>query len=198
MTSPMCVGRGIAHRVGNVYRRRAGVDRGLDHLAEEVVLGASGVLGRELHVADSSPRPALTPATAWRMISSLSILSLNSRWIALVARKTWIRGGSACLTASQARSMSSSRQRASPQMTGTADGSGDLADGLEVAGRSDGEARLDDVDSQVDQRLGDLHFLGEVHAGAGRLLAVAQRRVENYDTPVGRWIHGRCFLWDSG
>ena len=50
------------------------------------------------------------------MISSLSILSLNSRWMALVARKTWMRGVSAFWTASQARSMSSSRQRARPQM----------------------------------------------------------------------------------
>ena len=51
------------------------------------------------------------------MISSLSIFSLNSRWMALVARKTWIRARSACLTASHARSMSSWRQRASPQIT---------------------------------------------------------------------------------
>ena len=57
------------------------------------------------------------------------------------------------------------------------------ADGLEVAGRGDGEAGLDDVDAQVDQRLGDLHLLGQVHARAGRLLAVAERGVENHDSP---------------
>ena len=31
----------------------------------------------------------------------------------------------------------------------------------------------------LDQRLGDFHFLGQVHAGAGRLLAVAQGSVED-------------------
>ena len=33
----------------------------------------------------------------------------------------------------------------------------------------------------ADQGLGDLHLLGQVHAGAGRLLAVAERGVENDD-----------------
>ena len=58
---------------------------------------------------------------------------------------------------------------------------GDGADGLEVALRGDREAGLDDVDAQVGQRPGDLELLGVVHAGAGRLLAVAERGVEDPD-----------------
>ncbi len=58
-----------------------------------------------------------TPSTAVRMISSLAIRSLCSRWIALVARKTWIRGWAASLIADHALSMSSGLQRASPQTT---------------------------------------------------------------------------------
>ena len=34
---------------------------------------------------------------------------------------------------------------------------------------------------KLDQGLGDLHLLGQVHAGAGRLLAVAERGVEDDD-----------------
>ena len=56
-----------------------------------------------------------TPATALATTSSSFIRSLNSRWIELVARKTWILGCAAALSASQARSMSSSLHRASPQ-----------------------------------------------------------------------------------
>ena len=115
------------------------------------------------------------------MISSLSIFSLNSRWMALVARKTWIRGRWASRSASQARSMSSSRQRARPQITGPRIVWAICADGLEIAGRGDRKAGLDHVHAQLDQGLGDFQLLGQVHAGAGRLLAVAERGVEDGD-----------------
>ena len=62
-----------------------------------------------------------------------------------------------------------------------ADVAGDLAHGLEIAGRGDGKAGLDHVDAQLDQRLGDFHFFGQVHARPGRLLAVAERGVEDDD-----------------
>ena len=48
-------------------------------------------------------------------------------------------------------------------------------------GEAIGKAGLDHVDAQLDQGLGDLHLLGQVHARAGRLLAVAERGVENHD-----------------
>ena len=50
-------GRGVADRVGDVDRGGAGVDGRLDHLAEEVALGARGVLGRELDVAAVADGP---------------------------------------------------------------------------------------------------------------------------------------------
>jgi len=43
-------GHGIADRVGNVDGGGAGLDGALDHLGQEVQLGAGGVLGRELDV----------------------------------------------------------------------------------------------------------------------------------------------------
>ena len=64
---------------------------------------------------------------------------------------------------------------------GAADGFGDPAHRFEVAGRGDGKAGFDDVDAQIDQRLGDLELFVEVHAAAGRLLAVAERGVEDDD-----------------
>ena len=173
--------RGVADRVGDVDRRRAGLDRRLDDLGR----GSRARCGRRPRARTrrrrSSRPPACTPSTARPTISSLSIFSLNSRWMALVARKTWIRGCSACLSASQARSMSSSLQRARPQIVAPRILCGDRADRLEVAGRGDREAGLDDVDAEVGQRPGDLQLLGQVHARAGRLLAVAQRRVEDSD-----------------
>ena len=51
-------GRGVADGVGDVDRGGAGVDGRLDHLAEEVGLGAGGVLGRELDVGAVAGGPA--------------------------------------------------------------------------------------------------------------------------------------------
>ena len=62
-----------------------------------------------------------------------------------------------------------------------ADRAGDFADRLEVARRSDRKAGLDHVDAQIHERLRDLQLLLEIHAATGRLLAVAQRGVENDD-----------------
>ena len=61
---------------------------------------------------------------------------------------------------------------------------GDRLDGLEVAGRGDREAGLDDVDAEARELVRDLELLARVERDARRLLAVAQRRVED-DDPVG-------------
>src|SRR5438128_10525542 len=58
---------------------------------------------------------------------------------------------------------------------------GDLADGLELAVGGDREPGLDDVDVQAGQLLRDLDFFGPSERDAGRLLAVAERRVEDAD-----------------
>ena len=58
---------------------------------------------------------------------------------------------------------------------------GDPPDRLEVAGRGGREAGLDDVDLEAGQLARDLQLLGRGQAGAGRLLAVAERRVEDPD-----------------
>ena len=76
-------------------------------------------------------------------------------------------------------SMSAAWARARPAMTGPCDLAGDRLHGLEVAGRGDREAGLDDVDAQARELVGDLELLGRVQRDARRLLAVAQRRVED-------------------
>jgi len=48
-----------------------------------------------------------------------------------------------------------------------------------MIGRGDREAGLDDVHAEPRELLGDLELLGGVQRDAGRLLAVAQRRVED-------------------
>src|SRR5690349_22586660 len=72
----------------------------------------------ENSTSSQSPRAIFTPSTAVRMISSCAMLSLYCRWIALVARNTWMRFFAAGLIAFATSSMSPRLQRARPQMIG--------------------------------------------------------------------------------
>ena len=104
-----------------------------------------------------------------------------------------MRGLCAYWRASQARSMSRSLQRARPQTVVPVDLGGDGADRLEVALRGDREPGLDDVDAERRQGAGHLQLLGDVHARARRLLAVAQGRVEDPDSiRVGHGWSSSC------
>ena len=124
---------------------------------------------------------SFTPSTLSLTISSLARLSLYCRWIAEVAQNTWIRGLTAFLTASAARTMSFSMQRARPATVQFLMIPAIGLHGLEVAGRGDGEAGLDDVHVEQLELPGDLQLLRRVQRRPGRLLAVAQRRVEDAD-----------------
>src|SRR5689334_14420596 len=70
------------------------------------------------------------------------------------------------------------------------DGAGDLSHGFKVAPGSDGKARLDHVDTQARELQGDLDLLLRVERDPGRLLAVAQGRIEDqYSVRFGVLAH---------
>ena len=102
----------------------------------------------------------------------------------------WMRGRAASLTAFQARvdvGHVGARQAGDHR---TLDLARDRLHGLEVARRGDREAGLDHVDAEPRELLGDLELLLRVQRDARRLLAVAQRRVEDqYSVGVFRLGH---------
>jgi len=63
-------------------------------------------------------------------------------------------------------------------------GGDDAAYALEVSGGRNREARLDHVDAEPLELLGDLRLLMRVQGNAGRLLAVSKRGVEDRDPAV--------------
>ena len=150
-----------------------GFDGFLADLGEEIQFGAGGIFGRELDVVAIATRLASRFRPPASMISSVVIFSLNSRWMALVARKTWMRflgasferfGGSidvGGVAASQAGN------HGAPNLAGNG------LHRLKVAGRSDREAGFDDVHAQVAQSPGHFQLLGKVHASSR---ATARRR----------------------
>ena len=64
------------------------------------------------------------------------------------------------------------------------DAFGDRLDAFKIAGRSDGEAGLQHIHAQFRQRLGHPDFFIQVHGKTWRLLAIAQRGVENDNAVV--------------
>ena len=67
--------------------------------------------------------------------------------------------------------------------------------GFKIGGRGDRTSRLNDVYTQTRELLGHFHFFFQVHAAPGRLLAVAQRCIE--DNHLIR-IHDSCLSWEAG
>jgi hypothetical protein len=74
------------------------------------------------------------------------------------------------------------RAAGEPQITRPFDLARDRVDGLPVAARGGRESGFDHVDPEFCESARDTQLLGPRHAAAGRLLAVAQRGVENQDS----------------
>ena len=182
--------RRIADGVRDVDRGGAGLDGRLDDLAEEVELGPRGVLGAELDVRTARLGP---PDALDRLLDDLR---LGHPQLVLAVDR---RGGQedvdsrlwANWIASQARSMSRSLQRARPQTDEPATSVAIARTASKSPTEAIGKPGLDDVDPQRGQRAGHLELLGHVHARARRLLAVAQRGVEDPHPVRLGWRYGR-------
>ncbi len=172
--------RGVADRVGNVDGRGPGVDRRFDHPAEEIRLGAGGVLGRELDIVAIADRPldagdgAADDLVLVHLQLELAMDGAGGEKDVDPRRRGLLERLPGPIDVGVVGAGEAANGRA-------ADVRGDIADRFEIARRSDREPGLDHVDPQVPQGLGDLHFLGQIHARARRLLAVAERGVEDSD-----------------
>ena len=180
MSAPILVRHGVADGVGNVDRRRAGLDRGLHAPAQEIVLGAGGVLGRPLDVVGVVAR-----ARHRRHHHVEDLLRLHLELPLHVDRRRRDEGVDAPALGRLDRFaaavdvlLAGAREAADHRVLGTP---GDLVDGRKVAIRGDREAGLDDVDAHIVEQLGNLELLLMGHGGARALLAVAQGGVEDDD-----------------
>ena len=193
------MGGGVADGVGDVDRRGTGVDRSLHHTAEEVEVGPRGILWGELNVVAVAAGSLHARHRAGHHLvfghSQLELAVDGTRrqkdMDAGIAGglKGLPRAVDVGVVAPGEPTDHRSRHRA-----------GDLADRLEVTWRRDGKASFDDVDAQLHQRLGDLHFLREIHARPRLLLSVAEGGVKDPDRAArGGWcVHASASAGGSG
>ena len=178
----------VADRVGQVDRRRAGVDRRLGDLAEEREVAARRILRRELHVVAirrargrRPTRPARGTARAAdaQLVFEVNVGGGEEDVNARARRLRQRRPGAIDVRRDRAGQAGDDRP---PH------GAGNGAHRLEVAIRRDREAGLDDVHAEAIELLRQAQLLGRGHAEAGRLLAVAKRRVEHLNPGCGRHL----------
>ena len=174
--------RGVADRVRHIDRRRPGLDRRAEDLDQEVPVRARRVLGRELDVARErlgEARPSGRPAPAPRRGSSAACAS---RWMSEVAMKVWIRGDSAPLDRLRrpldiALDSRGPARRPSTPFTRSAISSTASKSPGDAAGKP---ASMMSTPSSTSASATS-SFSSDGHRRARRLLAVAQRRVEDDD-----------------
>ena len=141
----------------------------------------------ENSTSSHSVRAWATDARARPLTSSRVDCSWWRMWMSEVETNVWMRGRCAVaygLPGPVDVGRIGARQSGDH---GAFDLPGDRLHGLEVARRGDREAGLDDVHAQARELLGDLELLRRVQRDAGRLLAVAQRGVEDEDAV---WLGG--------
>src|SRR5579862_1408275 len=180
------VGHGVADGVRNVDGRRAGFDGGFDDFAQKFRLRSAGVFWTEFDVLAKFARHlhgvnGLAHDFVFRFLQFEFAVNraggekdMDARPFRVLHRVA--RGFDVFLQAAR-----------QPRDDGAVEFFGDGFDGVEIAGRGDGEAGFDDVHLQPRERAGDLQFFFAVHAGAGRLLAIAQSRVEDVDAAIVSW-----------
>ena len=174
------LGRRVADRVGDVDHRRPGVDRDLQHLGGELEVGAGRVHRRELDVLAVG-----TGHRHRRLRLPLDVLAVGLQLVLDMD----VGGRDEGVDARPRGVLDRPPGGVDVGLVGAGqaaddrpfDRAGDRLDRLEVTRRGDRETGLDHVDPEPRQLLGDLHLLGGVQRDARRLLAVAQRRVEDVD-----------------
>ncbi len=183
------IGDCVAHRVGDVDRRCPGLDGGFHAAAEEIGLGARRVHRRPFHIVGMAARAGDGSDDGF-----VNLLRAHLQLILPMQRRGADEGMNAPpfrvlqrlagpVDILRIRACQAADHRVLHELR-------DLGDGIEIAVRGSRKSGLDDVDAHLVEHLRDVELFLMRHCCAGRLLAIAQRRVENQDTVFFRAFGG--------
>ena len=180
---------GVTDGVGDVDRGGPRPDRNLDHLVHEFRVAAAGVFARELDVIDQGTgvghhlardRQHLGSGLA-QLVLEVDIARGDEGVDAMADRRSHRLGAGLDVTGG------GPGQPADHRTIGAAHLGGDALHRLEITAAGEGEPRLDDIDPQTGELLGDRQLLVQVQAGPRRLLTIPQGGVEDQHPS---WILG--------
>ena len=180
--------RSVPDCIWNIDRRGPGLDRFFDHLAQKVQLGSRRILRRKLHILTIIRRPL---DHLHSRLDDLFLVHLQLVFhVDGTCREEHVESPSLGVLQRPPRPVDillpTSRQPANRRSI--AELARDHLDSLKISGRGNGKPRFNNIDPQVNQRTGNLEFLRRLHAAAGRLLAIPQRRVEDRNRVGRHWF----------
>ena len=167
----------IADRVRNIDGRGTGVDGGTHHFGQVGRFGSRRIFRRKLHILHELARQA------YRADRALDDLLLRHLELVFAVNRAGRDEDVNPVPARAAHRLMDLFDVARIAAREAADrraviGVGDSFDRFEVARRSRGKSRLDDIDAKIGQRSRDAELFLERHAAARRLFAVAQAGIE--------------------
>ena len=171
--------RGIAHRVGDVDGAGARLDRDFHHTGQVIPLGPRRIHRRPLDIVAQVARMAngVVDALGHLIHRQIGNGPVHGRG---ADEGMDARGFRVAHRLPAAVDILEARAR-QPTDRGIARLLGDLGDSGKIPFRGDGKARFDDIDAHLVEQPRDLQLFIMAHRGTRRLLAVAQRGVENQD-----------------
>ena len=186
---PELVGRGVPDRVWDVDRRGARSHRARDGLVQEIGVAATRIFWTELDVAAEASRVAHHVVDALEHVRARHAELVLHVEVGRGQKEVDPRAGGQLDGLPRAidvapvgtREPAHDRRvrRRSPLDRTATDALRDCPHRRKVVGRRRRKTSLDDVDPEPSEGAGDLELLGRRHRCARRLLAVAQRRVED-------------------
>ena len=175
----------ISHRVRNVDRGGAGLDRGFHRAAQEIILRTAAVFGRPFNVIGVFARQRHRSGHRFQ-----HRVRLHPQFELHVQRA----GADEGVDAAAFRRLQCLRRAHDVAGGGTAqaadhrsfDRARDAVHAVKIADRGDRKPGFDHIDTKIGQRLRHPQLFIDVHRKARRLFAVAERGVKNDDAVVGQ------------
>ena len=188
------LGQAVAGGVGDVHHGGTRFDDGLDDAGKVFVVGASGILGIELHVFHEFLRVFHSGYTTLddffaggvELIFNMVVAGTDAGVDALVAGILEGFDGNIDVLLYGAGEGADGGPR---------HGFGYLNDGVEIAWAGDGESGFDDIHTKALQLLGHLDFFYRVELATGHLFTVAEGGVEDIKFIVHDGVYGFMSLW---
>ena len=178
----------VACRVGNIHHCGSGLDYGLDHPGQVLVVGSSGILSVELDILNASlrildgadcPFENILPV-GFELVPDVGVGSPDSGVDSLVL--CVLQGIGSCVDVLFHGSGQSADGR-------PGDSFRNLDHGVEVSGAGDREASLDGIHAEGFESFCELNLLDSVELASRYLLTVSEGGVEKEDFVL---VH--CYL----